>query len=174
MGTTNEQTRLISAFVIPSAKYDSFIIVGSCKVSSLLAVSFDITRSETPSNEDHIILVKAISQIHQNRTEKLKCNNAFECFHIYAETKRNRTLNRKRARIGFYLFGFAGRISAKRTGNFNKICTNTATWVVYILVIMKSLMDSLARQLCHYLTSTILQTADFYGARPRATIKTTN
>ena len=87
----------------------------------------------------------------------------------------NRTLNQKRARIrSYFFFGFGGRISANRTGNFTAICTNTATWVVYNLVIMKSLMDCLARWLCDYFTSTLLQTTDFCGARPRATIKTTN
>ena len=39
---------------------------------------------------------------------------------------------------------------------------------------MKSLMDCPARQLCHYFTSTILQSTAFCGTRPRATIKTTN
>ena len=39
---------------------------------------------------------------------------------------------------------------------------------------MKSLMACLARQLCDYFTSSILQTTDFCGSRPRATIKTTN
>ena len=39
---------------------------------------------------------------------------------------------------------------------------------------MKSLMDCPERNLCDYFTSTILQTKDFSGTRPRATIKTTN
>ena len=69
-----------------------------------------------------------------------------------------------------FFFGFGGRISANTTDNFNKICTNSATSAVYNLVIMKSLMDCLARQLCDYFTSTILQTIDFCAARPRVTI----
>ena len=36
------------------------------------------------------------------------------------------------------------------------------------------MMDRPARQLCDFLTSTILLTTDFYGTIPRATIKTTN
>ena len=39
----------------------------------------------------------------------------------------------------FIFFGFGGRISANSTGNFDKICTYTATCVVYNLVIMKSI-----------------------------------
>ena len=39
---------------------------------------------------------------------------------------------------------------------------------------MKSCVDCPARQLCDYFTSTIVQTTDFCGARPRATKKLSN
>ena len=77
-------------------------------------------------------------------------------------------------KLDFIFFSFGGPISANTTVNFDLICTYTATWVVYNLVIMKSLMDCPARQLCDYFTSTILQSTAFFGTRPRVTVKTTN
>ena len=95
--------------------------------------------------------------------------------HIRRNRKRTETERRTENvhKLDFIFFGFGGRISANTTGNFDSICTYTATWVVYNLVIMKSLMDCPARQLCDYFTSTILQSTAFCGTRPRATIKTT-
>ena len=56
---------------------------------------------------------------------------------------RNRTETERRTEnvhdFDFIFFGFGGRIPANTTGNFNKICTYTTTWVVYNLVIMKAI-----------------------------------
>ena len=56
---------------------------------------------------------------------------------------RNRTETERRAEnvheFDFIFFGFGGRISAKTTCNFDKICTYTTTCVVYNLVIMKTI-----------------------------------
>ena len=56
---------------------------------------------------------------------------------------RNRTETERRTEnvheFDFIFFGFGGRISAKTTGNFDKICTYTTTCVVYNLVIMKTI-----------------------------------
>ena len=60
----------------------------------------------------HSITLKAISHIHRNRTEKLKCLNTYERFHIYTETER-RTENLHE--LDFNFFGFGGRISANTT-----------------------------------------------------------
>ena len=72
----------------------------------------------------------------RNRTEKLKCLKPYERFHICAETER-RTENVHE--FYFIFFGFGGRISANTTGNFDKICANTTTCVVYNLVIIKAI-----------------------------------
>ena len=56
---------------------------------------------------------------------------------------RNRTETERRTEnvhdFDFIFFGFGGRISANTAGNFNKICTNTTTCVVYNLIIMKAI-----------------------------------
>ena len=61
-------------------------------------------------------------------------------------------------KLDFIFFNFGGQISANTTGSFNSFCIYTATWVVYKLVIMTSLMDCPARQLCEYFLSTVLET----------------
>ena len=70
-------------------------------------------------------------------------------------------------KLDFIFFGIGDRISANTTGDFKEICTYTATWAVYNLVIMKSLMAIVRLFYKH-------DTTDFCGARPRATKKTTN
>ena len=73
-----------------------------------------------------------------NRTEKIKCLKPYERFHICAETEPNAEPKTCTNFILFF-FGFGGRISAKTTGNFDKICTYTTMCVVYNLVIMKTI-----------------------------------
>ena len=62
---------------------------------------------------------------------------------------RNRTETERRTEnvheFVFIFFGFGGRISANMTGNFEKICIYTTTYVVYNLVIMK-VIDGLSSE----------------------------
>ena len=57
--------------------------------------------------------------------------------------RRNRTETERRTEnvheFDFIFFGFGGRISAKTTGNLDKICTYTTTCVVNNLVTMKAI-----------------------------------
>ena len=61
--------------------------------------------------------------------------------------KRNAEPKTCEKRILFFLFSVP-EIQQIQQEILIKNCIHTATWVVYNLVIMKSLMDCLARQLC--------------------------
>ena len=90
----------------------------------------------------------AISHIHRNRTEKIKCLKPYERFHICAETETEPKPNAEPKTctiLILFFFGFGGRISANTTGNFYKICTYTTTCVVYNIIIIK-VIDGLSSE----------------------------
>ena len=93
-------------------------------------------------NREIIPSFKAISHTHRNGTEtepkKIKCLKPYERFHICAETETERRTENVHE-FDFIFFGFGGRISANTTGNFDKICTYSTTFVVNNLVIMKAI-----------------------------------
>ena len=64
--------------------------------------------------------------------------------------RRNRTETELRTEdvhdFDLIFFGFGGRISANTTGNLNKICTYTATCVVYINLVIMKVNDGLSSE----------------------------
>ena len=83
-------------------------------------------------------------------------------------------------KLDVILFGFGGRISANTTGlysiiSFTPAHTQPRVLLVYYLVIMEAIDGLSSETIISVIILQVqdLQTADFCGTKPRATIKTT-